>query len=67
MTGLEDFVSIIDDSEDKTKSEHNLLPQDAADKNKEEDLFDFSFLIADDDEDDDMSSNISDFKGIRGL
>lgn len=61
MKGLEDFIANIDDSEDKTKPEPDPLPEVAVDKNKEEDLFDFSFLVADDDEEDDMSSNISDF------
>ena len=61
MKGLEDFITNIDDSEDKTKPEPDPLPEVTVDKNKEEDLFDFSFLVADDDDEDDMSSNISDF------
>ena len=61
MKGLEDFITNIDDSEDKTKPEPDPLPEVTVEKNKEEDLFDFSFLVADDDEEDDMSSNISDF------
>lgn len=62
MKGLEEFISNIDDSEDKTKPEPDPLPAVVApDKNKEEDLFDFSFLAASDDDEDDMSSNVSDF------
>ena len=64
VKGLEDFISNIDDSEDTTMpaSEPDLGPApEPIDKNKEEDLFDFSFLASSDDDEDDMSSSISDF------
>ena len=57
MKGLEDFFVGNDDTDNEVKVEASPEP---VDKNKEEDLFDFSFLVADDDEDD-MSSNVSDF------
>lgn len=57
MKGLEDFLAVNDEAVKEVKVQ--AVPE-SADKNKEEDLFDFSFLIADDDEDD-MSSNVSDF------
>ena len=63
MKGLEDFITNIDDSVDKSKPEPDPIAQVevTVDKNKEEDLFDFSFLAASDDDEDDMSSDISDF------
>ena len=53
MDGLEDFLATADDAAPEAAPE----PEPAS-RNKEEDLFDFSFLAADDDEDD-MSSDIS--------
>ena len=55
MKGLEDFLVSDDEEVEEVKEEPKPV-----EKNKEEDLFDFSFLMADDDEDD-MSSNVSDF------
>ena len=63
VKGLEEFITNIDDSEDKSKPEPDPIAQVevTVDKNKEEDLFDFSFLAANDDDEDDMSSDVSDF------
>ena len=58
MSGLEDFFV----GNDETGNEVEVKPEpepESADKNKEEDLFDFSFLATDDDEEDDMSSDVS--------
>ena len=57
MKGFEDFLAV---SDEPVKEVRVQAAPESSDKNKEEDLFDFSFLIADDDEDD-MSSNVSDF------
>lgn len=55
MSGLEDFLV----GSDEPENEIEIKPEpEPAGKNKEEDLFDFSFLIADDEEDD-MSSDVS--------
>lgn len=62
IKGFENFLIGEEDlkKEVKVKAEPVSEPADKNDKNKEEDLFDFSFLIADDN-DDDMSSSVSDF------
>ena len=58
MKGLENFLAGNDEAVSEVEIEAKPEP---IDKNKEEDLFDFSFLAADDDDEDDMSSNVSDF------
>ena len=57
MSGLEDFLVGNDEPENEIEIKPEPEPESAG-KNKEEDLFDFSFLIADDEEDD-MSSDVS--------
>lgn len=58
MSGLEDFF--VGNDETGNEVEIKSEPEsESASKNKEEDLFDFSFLATDDDEEDDMSSDVS--------
>ena len=58
MSGLEDFF--VGNGETGNEVEVKSEPEpESASKNKEEDLFDFSFLATDDDEEDDMSSDVS--------
>ena len=56
MNGSGDFFSNVNSPVNKPKAESAFV-----NKNKEDDLFDFSFLVADDDEDD-MSSDAFDFR-----
>ena len=61
--GLEAFIADIDAPATEVKAEPSQPMPEPPNRNKEEDLFDFSFLAADDDEEDDMSSDVS-FNGI---
>ena len=60
--GLEAYITDIDAPATEIKAESKPMPAPPA-RNKEEDLFDFSFLAADDDDEDDMSSDAS-FNGM---